>query len=285
MNRLKKIVPLFILVAALSIAGIAATPAVLTQPAAPTAQVTSDGGEMVISWDSIPGAQFYTVGWVNWTEGEPVSDAGGDWHSLFHYTTVRGSETSYTVKGLNGGDDHLAIIRATDVDNRFGGGYSVWSRWSAAVQPERGISPTIDLQLREGNYLSVGDSATFGQYSVTVNSVAASQTISARGSDGTTQDRAAPYGRRWLVIYVHLDNDGGGPVTLTRGMDWFLGTELGHGFSWNSNRSVDQGHTLDTSLLFDVPQDATTAVLVIRPYTLTTSEIAPQLFRFNIPAP
>ena len=129
MNKSARISPLFILVAALLIAGIAATPATLAQPDGPSVQATSNGGEIVISWDRVSGAQYYTVGWVNWTKGKPVSDAGGDWLSLFHYTTVLGSETNYTVKGLEEGKDHYAIIRATDVGGagRFGGGYSQWS--------------------------------------------------------------------------------------------------------------------------------------------------------------
>ena len=278
MNRLKKIVPFLVLVAGLSIAGIAATPAVLTQPAAPTAQVTSDGGEMVISWDSIPGAQFYTVGWVNWTEGEPVSDAGGDWHSLFHYTTVRGSETSYTVKGLNGGDDHHAIIRATDVDNRFGGGYSGWSGWSAAVQPEPRI---IALPVPGTDYLSVGDSATFDQYSVTVTGATTPQTVRWIRSDRTEYDRVPPAGRRWLLINLHLDNGRDFTTKLTRGLDYFVSTELGSGFSWINERAVEPGHTGDTDLLFDVPLNATTVDLVLRPLTIS----APRLFRFTIPEP
>ena len=114
MNKSARIVPLFILVATLLIAAIAATPATLAQPDGPSVQATSNGGEIVISWDRVSGAQYYTVGWVNWTKGKPVSDAGGDWLSLFHYTTVLGSETSYTVKGLEEGEDHYAIIRATD---------------------------------------------------------------------------------------------------------------------------------------------------------------------------
>ena len=102
----KTALTLLLLILVTSIGAVAATPAVLPQPGGPTVQATSNGGEIIISWDRVSGAQYYTVGWVNWTDGKPVSDAGGDWLSLFHYTTVLASETSYTVKGLDGGDDH-----------------------------------------------------------------------------------------------------------------------------------------------------------------------------------
>ena len=126
-----------LLLAAIMIASIAAMPATLARPEAPTARATGNTGEITISWDRIQGAEYYTVGWINWTQGQELSDKGEDWTSLFHYTTVLGSVTSYTVNGLVGGDNHHAIIRATDeADGRFGGGYSDWSDWSPAVQPE-----------------------------------------------------------------------------------------------------------------------------------------------------
>ena len=128
-----------LLFAIIIVAGIAATPAQLAMPDAPTVRATANGGEMTISWNPVPGAQYYTVGWVNWTDAKPISDAGEDWLSQFHYTTVLGSETSYLVKGLNGGDDHYAIVRATDIEGvaagRFGGGWSPFSAWSSPVQP------------------------------------------------------------------------------------------------------------------------------------------------------
>ena len=278
MKKLTRIVPLFVLLSTFAIAGIAATPAVLSKPVVPTAQATANGGELEITWNSIPGAQYYTIGWVNWTEGKPVADAGGDWHSLFYYTTVKGSETSYTVKGLNGGDEHYAIIRATDVDNRFGGGWSEWSGWSIPTQPARGI---IGLPTPESEYLSVGDTATFDQYSVTVTSVTTPHMVTLSRSDGTTYDREPVPGRRWLRIHVDLDNGDDSTIILTRGLDFFVSTELGGGFTWSSERRVESGQMRETTLLFDVPRNATTADLVIRPY----SRAVPQLFRITIPEP
>ena len=284
MNRLKKIVPLFVLVAALSIAGIAATPAVLSKPVAPTIAATANAEEVTITWDSIPGAQYYTVGWINWTEGAPVLDAGEDWLKLFHYTTVPGDETSYTVKGQVGGDTHYAIIRATDVEGttngRFGGSYSAWSDWSS--RPAQPAQRVIGLPVPETDHLSVGDSATFGRYSVTVTRFTTPQTITDTQQDGTEYEREPPSGRRWLIINVHLENgNDDGTISLTRGKDLFVGTELGGGFQWSSDRRVEAGNTLPTGLLFDIPRNATTADLVLRPYT----RAVPQLFRFTIPEP
>ena len=283
MNRLKRIVPLFILVAALSIAGIAATPAVLSEPVAPTIEATTNGGELEITWDSIPGAQYYTVGWINWTEGKPVLDADEDWLKLFHYTTVPGEDTSYTVKGQVGGDTHYAIIRATDVEGttngRFGGSYSTWSDWSS--RPAQPAQRVIGLPVPETDHLSVGDTATFDEYSVTVTRVTTPQTVRWFRSDDTEYDREPPAGRRWLIIDLYVDNRRDGTTSLTRGLDYVVGTELGSSFSWINVRAVEAGGTLNTDLLFDIPLNATTADLVLRPLTSSV----PQLFRFTIPEP
>lgn len=128
--------PFSLLLTAVIIASIAAVPAVLSKPDGPTVSATANGGEALISWNHVPGARYYTVGWINWTDGRAVADSGSDWLSLFNYATVPGNVTSYTVKGLDSGEDHYAIIRATDDDDRFGGGYSPWSEWSVSpAQP------------------------------------------------------------------------------------------------------------------------------------------------------
>ena len=162
----QKFIPLFLAIAVLL--AVAAAPGVLNQPAAPLIQSTQNGGELEITWDAIPGAQFYTVGWINWTEGAPVHASGGDWLSLFHYTTVAGDRTSYTVKGQNGGDNHYAIIRATDVggtSGRFGGGYSTWSAWSSAPaqpagHPTPGDPPATDC-VDDGTCIPIQRIGTF----------------------------------------------------------------------------------------------------------------------------
>ena len=150
------------------------TVATSSTPNAPTARATGNVGGMTISWDQVQGAQYYTVGWINWTKAKPLFDAGEDWLSLFHYTTILGDETSYTVNGLTGGEDHYAIIRATDVaTGRFGEGYSEWSAWSStAVQPASAPQPmseevavpgppTASAECYVGQQLTPGQSCWF----------------------------------------------------------------------------------------------------------------------------
>lgn len=294
MRKLFRFTPPLLLIAIIIMASIAAAPATLAKPEAPTVSATANGGEVVIAWTAVPGAQYYTVGWVNWTEAEPLSDAGEDWLSLFHYTTVPGDRTSYTVKGLNGGEDYYAIIRATDVAGtrgRFGGGYSPFSAWSpSAAQPagEHGVGfcPITGLPLGEDGYLGLGDTATFDEYTVTVQRVETPESVTLTSSDGTKTERKAPAGRRWLRIYTRLVNEEDFTVTLTRGNNYVLSTDAGDGFSWSSNRAVESGQQRDASLLFDIPIGATTVVWAVRPYTrYEGGDNAPQLFRLSVPEP
>ena len=291
MKKLTRIIPLFGLVAALAVAGIAATPAVLAQPEAPSIQATQNGGELVISWNRIPGAKYYTLGWINWTEGQPVSASGGDWLSLFHYTTVAGDRTSYTVKGLNGGDNHYAIIRVTDAagtSGRFGGGYSAWSAWSSsfaqpAAQHGEGFCPITGLPMPAGGYLGIGDIQNWDGYEFGVTGVESPQTVTGTRSDGTKYERPLPAGRSWLRIYLHLDNQANFTINLDDD-DHVLVTDRGIAMGRSGDRELESGERYEsgTSVLYDIPEDATTAVLAIRPF-INRSEDDPVLFRFPIP--
>ena len=289
MNKSARIVPLFILVATLLIAGIAATPAALTQPDGPSVQATSNGGEIVISWDRVSGAQYYTVGWVNWTKGKPVSDAGGDWLSLFHYTTVLGSETSYTVKGLEEGEDHYAIIRATDAEgaaDRFGGGYSQWSAWSSSsVQPAgqhgEGFCPITGLPLPPTGYLSVSQSSTplFGTF--TLNSV----TIKDMFRLGTDRYRA-PMGRKLIQVCgtMQAGTDYRGWFSPPR--DYNVDTDAGTAFTmldndvdgWRITDVPGPGQSKTSCETWVIPSTAQTVIVAVNNW-----QTGAQLYKVDLP--
>ena len=281
------------LLTAVIIASIAAAPAVLSKPDPPTVSATAAGGEVLISWSPVPGARYYTVGWINWTDGQPVSAAGGDWLSFFNYTTVPGNVTSYTVKGQDGGDDHYAIIRATDDDDRFGGGYSPWSDWSVspaqpAGQHGAGFCPVTGLPMPSGGYSEIGDTLNWEGYRFGVASVETPRTIRFVRGDGTRYDREPPAGRRWLRVNLHMDNQSDMDVTL-RPREHVLITDRGIAFTWSGDRVLESGrsHPDGTFVSYDIPEDATAAVLAIRPFihTAGTSATEPSLALFRIPIP
>ena len=290
MNKSARIFPLFILVAALLIAGIAATSATLAQPDGPSVQATANGGEIVISWDKVSGAQYYTVGWVNWTKGKPVSDAGGDWLSLFHYTTVLGSETSYTVKGLEEGQDHYAIIRATDAGgaaDRFGGGYSQWSAWSSssaqpAGQHGEGFCPITGLPLPPTGYASVGSSTTHSLGRVfTLNSV--TQQSSIRLGDSTFPPFA---GRQYVKVCGTVQASAEFSEFFFSGKEYNVDTDAGLGFAfyddnvtdWIDIGEITPGQTRSACEVWDIANTASTVIIAINNWRAN-----PALYKVDLP--
>ena len=290
MKKLMRVIPLFVLLATFALAGIAATPAVLTQPVAPNIQATANGGELEITWDRVPGAQFYTVGWINWTEGKPVLDAGGDWLSLFHYTTVAGHRTSYTVKGQIGGDNHYAIIRATDVSGtsgRFGGGYSTWSSWSSrpaqpAGQHGEGFCPITGLPLPPGGYLSVGQTQTWRDATFRLDNATTPPTIT---DSGFTYSPAE--GNKYLKLCGTWDNRTGSDMYFFAGFDYNLSTDTGIGFvsifgdGWLDASPIPNGVTKSACDVWVIPDSATEAVMAIYDGNSPNNAV---LYRVDLPA-
>lgn len=260
----------------------------MAKPDAPTASATANGGEIRISWNPVPGAQYYTVGWVNWTEAQPLSNAGQDWLHLFNYTTVPGNVASHTVKGLNGGEDHYAIIRATDgqgVEARFGGGWSPFSEWSLATQPAgqhgAGFCPITGLPLGDEGYLSVGASTTHavGQ-TFTLNSIAKQATIRLGDSD------YPPFtGRQYIKTCGTVQ----APATLQgsffSGKDYHVDSDSGLGFAaldtsivdWLDVGLIPQGQTRSACEVWDVPASANTVIVAVNNW-----QSNPALYRIEL---
>ncbi len=280
MSKSTKIVPLLVLVATLLIAGIAATPATLMAPEQPTVTATDNPGELQVSWNQVPGAQHYTVGYASPDEMNRMADAGRNGLDAFYYVTVEATNTSHTFTGLEPETVYWVTVGAQT--ERFRATDLVWARQFAEVttagQHGDGFCPITGLPLGEQGYLSVGDTATFGEYSIRLTGSSTPEKVTFTRSDGTKYDRESPPGRRWLRIYLYLDNDRSSKVTLTRGLDFILNTDAGNAFSWSQERAVEPGEMDDNFLTFDVPQDATTAVLALRP----SSADSPQLFRISI---
>ena len=288
MNISAKFCQLAVLATILMVIQIAATPAVLPKPEAPTVRANQNVGEIVISWNQISGAQYYTVGWVNGTQAKPVSDAGGDWLSHFHYTTVRSDVTSYTVNGLTGGNDYYGIIRVTDNDARFGGSYSEWSEWSSPAQPlaKNGDRFCPVAQLPEEGFLGVGDEAAFGDYLFQVKSIDTPVSVTLMTQNGTYITRQQPSGRRWLRIHTRLYNGFDFPIFLQRGNHYAISTDSGNAFAWSGDHDLGPADGRDDAVLvFDIPDDASVAVLEVRPMIPGTGVNVRRLFRFSISAP
>ena len=265
--------PLIFLFATIIIASIAATPAQLAKPDAPTVSATANGGEIVISWNPVAGAYYYTVGWVNWTDAKPLFDAGEDWLHLFNYTTVPGSVTSHTVKGLDGGEDHYAVTRATDVvgnDGRFGGGWSPFSEWSSPARPAgqhgAGFCPITGLPLGDDGYLSVGDQVTTsrGNQSFILTGSSTPSSIAFSNTDNVLQLFSPHSGRRFVQVCGSYSHDFDFPTSIFTGWETIMASDAGVGFPQDStHENIDTGISSSGCETWDVPANAQTAVYAI----------------------
>lgn len=252
-----------LLVFVMSLGAVAATPAVLSTPDAPTVEPAGNPGEIRISWDRIPGAQYYTVGWVDWTEAKPVLDAGGDWLSLFHYATVSGDVTGYTVKGLEGGDDYYGIMRATDAEDRFGGGYSPWSEWSSRpVQPvgRPGLTPP------QGRYLGVGETivSESGGFSFTLTNASTPSRVLLGCPDAPCQLASPSQGRRYVRVCGVFRHSSDGESALALGQDTVMNSDAGIGLSIKTTHGNIRAQTVRTGCeTWEIPETAQTAIYTV----------------------
>ena len=110
-----------------------------TMPAGAQGQVPATGniavrdgsqpGEVIISWDAVPEATHYRIGYVNMETDYPLAKASrtGNWLEAFvdvdvetQNFTVVGGRTEYTVRRLGQGVRHAFTVRTSDnVDGAF----------------------------------------------------------------------------------------------------------------------------------------------------------------------
>ena len=97
----------------------------------PTANISvRDGanpGEVIISWDAVPQATYYRIGYVNMETDYPLAEASttGEWIEAFVYVdvnslnfTVNGGRVEYTVRRMAPGVRHaFTVLTSNDVVN------------------------------------------------------------------------------------------------------------------------------------------------------------------------
>ena len=222
-----------------------------------------------------------------------AAQAAGNWLEAFNFVEIGGAKNSYTVKRLEPGTQHAFIVATIAANGAYT--YSEWVFLTTAVptcpnpgdHAQPGFCPITGIAIPQDGYKGVGDKATWGLFSVTLNEVETPETVSLVKSDGTESDDEPPVGRRWLLVKVRVDNDMPWTVTMDDGSDYILDTNTGSGFGWNSSISTASGYyRSNLGVLFDVPESAALAVFAIRPVIASSgSDNAPELFCIPIPAP
>ena len=147
MNWNRKVMTMVLLVATLLTAGVAAMPATLSSPTLPTVIATANPGELLITWDAVPDAQHYTVGYANLDELEQMTEAGRSALDAFYYVTIGAAHTVHTLNGLGPGIDYYVLVGAQT--KRFGADDLVWGPWSSAVRTAEASCPTTETTTQQ----------------------------------------------------------------------------------------------------------------------------------------
>lgn len=129
----------------------------LPNPQTVTVVDGSSPGEVVVSWQAVPGADFYRLGWmVNSDYEAELKRPGGFWLSEFRYSNIinRG-QTSHTLTRLTPGIEYWFVVGSHSAFY----GKPQWARWTkmtlradtsggqicpAPGGPAQGACPTIE---------------------------------------------------------------------------------------------------------------------------------------------
>lgn len=281
MRQSAKIVPLFVLAALMLIAGIAAMPGALTRPNQPTVVATANPGELRVSWNRVPGAEHYTVGYANPDEMKRMTAAGRNSLDAFYYVTIGADNTSHTLTGLEPETVYWVTVGAQD--KRFGAA-PVWAKQHAvattAGQHGAGFCPITGLPLGDEGYLSVGNSTTDSSGNVfTLDSVTKQLTRHLFGSD------RSPNNDRQFIKVCGTIQVGGLIGYVSAAYDYNVDTDAGIGFreadtsvtDWADVGLLGTGVTASACEIWDIPANATMVIVAIN-----NGQNNPGLYRIDL---
>ena len=91
----------------------------LVAPSNVAAHNTGNPGEVRISWDAVPNAAYYRIGWVAYSDVEPIIASGGDWLEHFAFIDIENrGQTQRTITRLTPGVQYAFIMASND--GRYG---------------------------------------------------------------------------------------------------------------------------------------------------------------------
>ena len=98
-------------------------------PAAPDSVSVQDGvntGEVIVSWNAVPEAAYYRIGWVAAPDYEVAAAEGKDWLEAFRFTDIlNDGHTRFTVNRLTPETQYAFIVASNS--SRYG--VPAWSGW------------------------------------------------------------------------------------------------------------------------------------------------------------
>ena len=91
----------------------------LVAPSNVAAQNTGNPGEVRISWDAVPDAAYYRIGWVAYSDVAPIIASGGDWLEHFAFIDIENrGQTEHVIARLTPGVQYAFIMASND--GRYG---------------------------------------------------------------------------------------------------------------------------------------------------------------------
>ena len=264
MHRPIRLVSLLSLIAISLLAGVAATPAVLTTPDQPIVVATGNAGELRVSWDRVPGAQHYTIGYANRDDVNRMGAAGRNWLDAFYYVTIDATYAGHTLSGLKPDTAYYVLIGAQTL--RFGATDLVWGAWASPVttagQHGAGFCPITGLEIPTGGYLGVGDTHRWIDASFTLVAATLPASVPIEG----LPDYVAQPGRKLLDLCTTFTNRTNDNLHSYPGARTNLSTDRGIGFARVSgwiNNFVSPGASRTACDTWAIPATATVAVYAV----------------------
>ena len=91
----------------------------LSAPSNVAAENTGNAGEVRVSWDAVPNAAYYRIGWVTYSDVAPIIASGGDWLEHFAFIDIENrDQTEHTITRLTPGVQYAFIMASND--GRYG---------------------------------------------------------------------------------------------------------------------------------------------------------------------
>ena len=91
----------------------------LVAPSNVAAENTGNPGEVRISWDAVPNAAYYRIGWVAYSDVAPIIAAGGDWLEHFAFIDIENrGQSEHVITRLMPGVQYAFIMASND--GRYG---------------------------------------------------------------------------------------------------------------------------------------------------------------------
>ena len=274
-------------------------------PANVTARNGGTAGQVVVSWTPASGSQTNRVGWASEPEYQ-AANAAGNWLEAFNFVDLGAGKRTYTVKRLEPAARHAFIVATRTAS----GGY-IYSSWvyltTTSVSPAPSPTPCptaapgqhptspefcaiTGLPLGEG-YVEIGEQHSWAGVKLTITRAViqpAGAYTPINGGDAETRQLPNRPGRRYLRLYVTLENDSQfTDVSFQPGSHYTVDTDAGTAFARDGWRNIrNDRRPWNTDFLWEIPESASIAVLAARPlYSTGSAEFnSPTLFRIPVPA-